>query len=202
MNPPLPASLEIEPLAVDTGEVITEVRRNEVLLKTGALQNAIFNSANFSSIATDERGVIQIFNVGAESMMGYAAADVVNNMTPADISDPREVSARAAALSAVLATPITPGFQALVFKASRGIEDIYELTYIRKDGSRFPAVVSVTALRDPHGAIIGYLLIGTDNSARIERRGVEDALHASDARFRVLVEAVKDYAIFLLDPEG
>jgi PAS domain S-box-containing protein len=58
-----------------------------------------------------------------------------------------------------------PGFEALVFKASRGIEDIYELTYIRKDGSRFPAIVSVTALRDEQESIIGYLLIGTDNTA-------------------------------------
>ena len=69
-------------------------------------------------------------------------------------------------MSAELTTPIAPGFEALVFKASRGIEDIYELTYIRKDGSRFPAVVSVTALRDAQDAIIGYLLIGTDNTAR------------------------------------
>ena len=138
----------------------------ETLLKAGALQSAIFNSANFSSIATDAKGVIQIFNVGAERMLGYAAADVMNKITPADISDPQEVIARAKALSAELATPITPGFEALVFKASRGIEDIYELTYIRKDGSRFPAVVSVTALRDAQDAIIGYLLIGTDNTAR------------------------------------
>src|SRR5579864_8557187 len=143
------------------------------LLKAGALQNAIFNSANFSSIATDEKGVIQIFNVGAERMLGYAAAEVVNKITPADISEPEEVIARAAALSAELGTPITPGFEALVFKASRGIEDIYELTYIRKDGSRFPAVVSVTALRDAQEAIIGYLLIGTDNTARKE---AEEAL--------------------------
>ncbi len=118
--------------------VVTEVRRKEALLKAGALQNAIFNSANFSSIATDEKGVIQIFNVGAERMLGYAAADVMNKITPADISDPQEVIARAKALSLELATTITPGFEALVFKASRGIEDIYELTYIRKDGSRFP----------------------------------------------------------------
>src|SRR5450432_22062 len=138
----------------------------ETLLKAGALQSAIFNSANFSSIATDAKGVIQIFNVGAERMLGYAAADVMNKITPADISDPQEVIARAKALSAELATPITPGFEALVFKASRGIEDIYELTYIRKDGSRFPAVVSVTALRDAQDFIIGYLLIGTDNTAR------------------------------------
>jgi len=140
--------------------------REEAALIAGALQNAILNSANFSSIATDEKGVIQIFNVGAERMLGYAAADVLNRITPADISDPQEVIARARALSVELETQIEPGFEALVFKASRGIEDIYELTYIRKDGSRFPAVVSVTALRDAGNRIIGYLLIGTDNTAR------------------------------------
>jgi PAS domain S-box-containing protein len=87
------------------------------LLKAGALQRAIFNSANFSSIATDEKGVIQIFNVGAERMLGYAAIDVVNKITPADISDPQEVIARATTLSQELETDISPGFEALVFKA-------------------------------------------------------------------------------------
>src|SRR3979409_2116947 len=159
--------------AIDTVDVVTEVRREAALLKAGALQNAIFNSANFSSIATDAKGVIQIFNVGAERMLGYAAIEVVNKITPADISDPQEVIARAKALSVELGTPITPGFEALVFKAARGIEDIYELTYVRKDGSRFPAVVSVTALRDAQDAIIGYLLIGTDNTAR---KQAEEAL--------------------------
>jgi PAS domain S-box-containing protein len=138
----------------------------ENLLKAGALQRAIFNSANFSSIATDANGVIQIFNVGAERMLGYSAAEVINRITSADISDPVEVVARAEALSLELDTEIKPGFEALVFKASRGIEDIYELTYVRKDGSRFPAMVSVTALRDAQDDIIGYLLIGTDNTAR------------------------------------
>jgi PAS domain S-box-containing protein len=76
-----------------------EVRHAETLLKTGALQSAIFNSANFSSIATDAKGVIQIFNVGAERMLGYAAAEVMNKITPADISAPQEVIARATALS-------------------------------------------------------------------------------------------------------
>jgi signal transduction histidine kinase len=135
-------------------------------LKAEALQSAIFNSANFSCIATDAKGVIQIFNVGAERMLGYAADEVMNKITPADISDPKEVIARAEQLSVELGTKITPGFEALVFKASREIEDIYELTYIRKDGSRFPAVLSVTALHDAQNAIIGYLLIGTDNTAR------------------------------------
>ena len=156
-------------------------RWKDALPKTGALQNAIFNSANFSSIATDEKGVIQIFNVGAERMLGYTAAEVLNKITPAEISDPQEVIARAKALSQELETTIAPGFEALVFKASRGIEDVYELTYIRKDGSRFPAVVSVTALRDGQGGIIGYLLIGTDNTAR---KQVEEEQKKLDQRLR------------------
>ncbi|WP_426196234.1 response regulator [Massilia sp. DWR3-1-1] len=159
--------------ALSNPETAGNLEGQEALLKGAALQNAIFNSANFSSIATDAKGVIQIFNVGAERMLGYAAGDVMNKITPADISDPLELVARAIALSEELGTAITPGFDALVFKASRGIEDIYELTYIRRDGSRFPAVVSVTALRDAHNTIIGYLLIGTDNTAR---KQAEEAL--------------------------
>ena len=139
---------------------------DETILNAGALQSAIFNSANFSSIATDAKGVIQIFNVGAECMLGYKAAEVLNKITPADLSDPQELIERAKALSAEFEMPIKPGFEALVFKASRGIEDIYELTKIRKDGSRFPAMISVTALRNAQNDIIGYLLIGTDNTAR------------------------------------
>jgi PAS domain S-box-containing protein len=164
--------------SVGMADGVAEVRRQEALLKTGALQNAILTSANFSIIATDEKGIIQLFNIGAERMLGYAAAEVVNKINPSDIHDPQEVAARAQALSLELATPITPGFEALAFKASRGIEDIYELTYIRKDGSRFPAIISVTALRDDDGNIIGYLLIGTDNSVR---KQVELELHKAMA---------------------
>ena len=186
-------------------DVVTEVRREAALLKTGALQNAIFNSENFSSIATDEKGVIQLFNVGAERMLGYTAIEVVDKITPADISDPGEVIARAKALSQELATVITPGFEALVFKASRGIEDIYELTYIRKDGSRFPAVVSVTALRDDLGGIIGYLLIGTDNTARkqveAEQKLLDQRLRDQQFYTRSLIESNID-ALITTDPAG
>jgi PAS domain S-box-containing protein len=186
-------------------DVVTEVGREAALLKTGALQNAILNSANFSSIATDEKGVIQLFNVGAECMLGYTAAEVVDKITPADISDPQEVIARARALSLELATPIMPGFEALVFKASRGIEDIYELTYIRKDGSRFPAVVSVTALRDDPGGIIGYLLIGTDNTARkqveAEQKRLDQRLRDQQFYTRSLIESNID-ALMTTDPAG
>jgi PAS domain S-box-containing protein len=210
-----PAVVSVTALRDDQGGIIgylligtdntARKRAEEALLKAGALQTAIFNSANFSSIATDANGVIQIFNVGAERMLGYAAADVMNKITPADISDPQEVIARAKALSEELGTAIAPGFEALVFKASRGIEDIYELTYIRKDGSRFPAVVSVTALRDAQGEIIGYLLIGTDNTARKEieatKRQLSQSLRDHQFYTRSLFEANID-ALMTTDLSG
>ena len=194
-----------ELLVLAMEDVTARRQAEEALVKAGALQSAIFNSANFSSIATDAKGVIQIFNVGAERMLGYTAAEVMNTITPADISDPQEVVARAKSLSVELNTPITPGFEALVFKASRGIEDIYELTYIRKDGSRFPAVVSVTALRDAQNEIIGYLLIGTDNTARkqveAERMLLDQRVRDQQFYTRSLIESNID-ALMTTDPRG
>src|SRR5256885_8539887 len=138
-------------------------------------------------------------------MLGYQAEEVLNRITPADISDPQELITRAKALSMELGTTITPGFEALVFKASRGIEDIYELTYIRKDGSRFPAIVSVTALRDAHGGIIGYLLIGTDNTARkqveAERMLLDQRVRDQQFYTRSLIESNID-ALITTDPRG
>src|SRR2546423_1486913 len=138
-------------------------------------------------------------------MRAYPAAEVMNKITPADISDPQELIARAETLSIELGTPITPGFEALVFKASRGIEDIYELTYIRKDGSRFPAVVSVTALRDAQNAIIGYLLIGTDNTARkqveADQKQLDQRLRDQQFYTRSLIESNID-ALMTTNPLG
>ena len=183
----------------------TEMRRQETLHRTRALQNAIFNSANFSSIATDAKGVIQIFNVGAERMLGYTAAEVMDKVTVADISDPKELIARAKALSIELSTPITPGLEALVFKASRGIEDIYEFTFIRKDESQLPTVVSVTALRDAQDRIIGFLLIGTDNTLRkqaeAEQKKLDQRLRDQQFYTRSLIESNID-ALITTDSSG
>src|SRR6476620_4791052 len=131
-------------------------------------------------------------------MLGYAAAEVMNKITPADISDPQELIVRAETLSAELGTTITPGFDALVFKASRGIEDIYELTLFRKDGTRFPAVVSITSLRDAQDAIIGYLLIGTDNTAR---KRAEDALLKAGALQSAIFNSA-NFSSIATDAEG
>ena len=191
--------------AAGTATDRAEVPPEKALHKTADLQDAILKSRNFFCIATDAQGVIQIFNVGAERMLGYAAAEVIDLLTPADLSDPQELIARARALSVEMETPIAVGFEALVFKAARGIEDIYELTCICKDGSPLPAVVSVTALRDAEDAVIGYLLIVTDDRAR---RQVDEQHQVLDQRLRdqqfytrSLLESSID-ALMTTDPHG
>ena len=145
-------------------DITARKQREAALIQSNILQEATFNSAIFSSIATDAQGVIQIFNVGAENMLGYVASEVVNRMTPAYFSDVQELTTRADTLSIQYGVTIAPGFESLAYKSSREIHDIYELTYIHKNGKHIPALVSITALRDHADTIIGYLLIATDNT--------------------------------------
>ena len=148
-------------------DVAVEMPHDATRVQMDALQNAILNSADFAIIATDANGVIQVFNSGAERMLGYAASDVINEMTPDKFHDPQEMIARAKALSAEFATTITSNFDALIFRASRGIADNYDLNYIRKDGSHLPARMSITALRGAQNKIIGYLNVVINNSEQI-----------------------------------
>src|SRR5512145_2851246 len=168
--------------------VVTRDRRRRNLLGAGVLQDAMLNSAGIASIVTDENGVIQILSAGAQRMLGYTEAEVAGKRTPAQLSDPMQGVERARCLSLEFATAIAPGLEALAFKAARGMEDRYELTWIRKDGSRLPALVSATALRDARSEVIGYLLIATDNSAQ--------------EGFRRMVEALTDCGIVQLDARG
>jgi PAS domain S-box-containing protein len=188
-----------------SGVAAAPAQRIGPLLKAGALQDAIFNSANFSSIATDAHGVIQLFNVGAQRMLGYAVDDVIDKLTPANLSDTQELAARAEELSDEFNTAIQPGFEALVYKAMRGIEDVYELTYIRQDGTRLPALVSVTALRGADAAVIGFLLIGIDNTARkqveAEQALLDQRLRDQQFYTRSLIESNID-ALITTDARG
>lgn len=196
---------EASPGDGDSSVVQEAIQAKNLLQQTVSLQDAISNSANFSSIATDAQGMIQIFNVGAQRMLGYSAEEVVNKVMPAQMHDPDEIVARAAQLSLEFCTTIKPGFEALVYKASRGIEDIYELTTVRKDGSRFPTTVSVTALRDINAAIIGFLLISTDNTSRHQAAMAQSVLdqRLRDQQFytRSLIEANID-ALMTTDTMG
>jgi len=175
------------------------------LLEVTTLQAAMFNSAFFSCIATDATGVIQLVSVGAERLLGCTAEEVIHRSSPAELYDAQEIVARAAALSLEFGVPIVPGFEALVFKAARGIEDIHEVTKIRNDGSRFHAVLSITALRDAEERIIGYLFISTDNTERHEveeeRKKLDQRLRDQQFYTRSLIESNID-ALITTDPRG
>lgn len=158
------------------------------LQETLMLQKAILNSANYSMISTTVDGTITSFNAGAEKMLGYAAAEAIGKMTPAIFHDSQEVVHRAGDLSQQLGVPIEPGFEVLVAKAKREEVEEFEWSYIRKDGSRFPVLLSVTALSDRKGSLTGFLVIGSDiterKCAEQEYRQIEAALRNSEEQFR------------------
>jgi diguanylate cyclase (GGDEF)-like protein/PAS domain S-box-containing protein len=157
-------------------------------------QRAILEGANHSIIATDPAGVIVSFNKGAEQMLGYRADEVVGRSTPAIIHDPDEVVARAAELTEELGQPVAPGFDAFVAKARLGTADEREWTYLRKDGSRVPVLLSITALRDGAGGIRGYLGIAVDIGAR--KRLEETTVQAkTNDLARALIRAIGEGVI-------
>ena len=180
---------DIHPLRDEQGKMVAALgvhrdisdrkRLEEQLHSTMSLQQAILNSANYSVIATTIDGTICTFNSTAERWLGYSAADIVGQMTPLTIHVPAELAKQAKALSQELGVQVEPGFPVLVAKARQGNIDEQEWTYIRKDGSRFPVMLSVTVLRDGHGdgEITGFLCIATDIT---ERKQAEAALQLRD----------------------
>jgi PAS domain S-box-containing protein len=142
------------------------------------LQRAVLDGTVLSIISTTPDGTIETFNRGAEKMLGYGRAELAGKLTPAVIHDPAEVAARAATLSRELGRTIEPGFEAFVARTRLGEVDEREWTYVRKDGTRLPVWLSVTALRNDRGEITGFLGIAADLT---ERRQAEtmlrDAFH-------------------------
>ncbi|MES2040461.1 MAG: CHASE domain-containing protein [Pseudomonadota bacterium] len=143
---------------------------NAQLAATTALQNAILHSANFSIIATDTTGLIQVWSKGAELMLGYSEAEMIGLQTPVCLHDSTELATRAAKLSLEFDTTVAAGFAVFALRALHGIADESEWTYRRKDGSRLPVMLSVTALKDNTGEISGFLNIAYDIT---ERKKVE-----------------------------
>jgi PAS domain S-box-containing protein len=149
------------------------------------LQRAILDYAGHAIISTSVNGMITSFNRAAERMLGYRVEEVVGRATPAVFHDPAEVGARAREFSAALGSDIEPGFEVFVAKARRDLPNEHEWTYIRKDGSRFPVLLTVTTLRDAHGEVTGFLGLAIDIT---ERKHTEQALHASEERLRMILQ--------------
>ncbi|MBK8020483.1 MAG: GAF domain-containing protein [Chloroflexi bacterium] len=162
-------------LASQAAIAVENARRFSTIQQVSAYQQALLEGANYSIIATDPDGRILAFNQGAESLVGYAAEEMIGKNSPAILHDLDEVVARAKVLSEELKTVIEPGFGVFVAKARLGLADENEWTYIRKDGRRVPVRLSVTAVRDASGAVAGFMGIASDVSsqkqaeARIQR---------------------------------
>ena len=169
-------AIEVQPIRDAAGKItnymaiesdITERTNAERMLRTtNALQRAILQGAGYAIIYTDPQGIIQLFNPAAERMLGFTAAEVVGQQTPAIIHDPEEVVARARELTIELGHEVKPGFETFTAKAELGKPDEREWTYIRKDGTRFPVLLSVSALFDELGKITGYLGVASDLTHR------------------------------------
>ncbi len=160
---------QIQQLEVLSRLVISqlELRRSEEQLSELLMfQQAILDSASFAIISTDLQGTIRSFNAAAETMLGYKAAEVVGKTSPAILHLPSEVVARAHQLSTELQRPIEPGFEVFVAKAKLGQVVEEEWTYIHKDGSRFPVLLSIRAVHTTQGKIMGFMGIAKDITAQ------------------------------------
>jgi PAS domain S-box-containing protein len=166
-------------------------RRVELELRqVSELQRAILDSTDYSIVSTDLNGIIQTVNRGAERMFGYQAEELIGKATPAIFHDSEEVRQQAKILSKKLGKKIEPGFEVLLGKAIEGITEEKEWTLISKDGSRFPALLTVESLRDDRGNITGFLGISKNIS---EQKQAREALQRSEERFRNLVETTSDW---------
>jgi two-component system, sensor histidine kinase and response regulator len=162
------------------------------------LQAVLDAATHVSIIATTPEGRITLFNAGAEQLLGYREEEMIDKQIPAILHLESEVVARGQELSEELGRPIS-GFDVFVEPARHGKYDEREWTYVRKDGGHLMVNLIVTASRDASGEITGFLGVATDVSAR---RKAEETLRISEERFRLIVDAVRDYALLMLDSEG
>lgn len=144
-------------------DITAQVDLEASLIKLNTLNNAVLDSANFSIISTDPDGIIMTFNKTAEELLGYSASELIGKSTPQPLHDKNEVVRRTEELNRELKLNIQPGFETFIAKTKyTGLPDELEWTYIRKDGSRFPVLLSITSLYNEKKEITGFLGIGHD----------------------------------------
>ena len=183
-----------KPAAVRINHVSFDQQAQAQLYELMNLQQAILESIDYAIISTNSEGIIQTFNPAAETMLGYAAEEVIDRVTPIIFHDPEELKQQAQARSQALGREITPGKDLILTNQTQ--EE--EWTFIRKDGSRFPVSLSVKPLYNHQGEIIGGVGIAKDIT---QQKQVELALRESEHRYATLTETAP-VAIFRLDTEG
>ncbi len=168
--------------------------QKDALLKSAELRSAIFNSTRFAGIVTDAAGLVQSFGPGAQRILGYSSFEVSGKLPMMAFHDPVDLLALARSLALEFSVPVEAGVEALVFRAVRGLSDDYELDLIRRDGSRFPALVTVLPLLDDRQAVVGYLLIPGENATRVQSLQAElarQAHHDSESHQRAILNSLE-----------
>jgi PAS domain S-box-containing protein len=187
-------------------DITARKESEQVVLDLYNLQEAILLNAPHAVIATSTTGIIQHFNPAAETLLGYSADEMIGKLTPAVFHCTEEVIARAKIFGAELGIELEPGFEVFVAKSRRNLPNQHEWIYIRKDGTRIPVLLTVTAIRDHTGTITGFLGMATDISvqkkAERSRLTAEAAIREKEELTRVMIENVRDYSILRLDLEG
>lgn len=140
------------------------------------LHSEILQHSAFSIITTTTDGIITVFNRAAEQMLGYSAEEVIGKQTPAIIHDANEVLERAKQFSEELQREVSVGFETFVIKSRLGLPNEHEWIHIRKDGSQFHVLLSISCLKNEDGEITGFLGIGVDIT---QRRAIEQELQRS-----------------------
>ena len=142
------------------------------------LQQAILDGANYCIVSVNRQGIIQTINKAAEKALGYTAEELVGKETPAIFHDPAELEAHAKALADKLGQPASSSVNVLPALIEACGSSETEWSLIRKDGSRFPAQVSISVMRDETGAITGYLGIANDITMRKEaQKALQQSQH-------------------------
>jgi PAS domain S-box-containing protein len=180
------------------GQFIKRKQAEVALQQTTTLQRAILDSANHLIISTELDGTITTFNAAAQKELGYNPQAIVGKTTPAIFHKQSEVEQRAKQLSQELGITIEPGFEVFAAKARHGEIEEREWSFIRFDGSSFPVMLSVTALRDIKDNITGFIGIASDIT---QRKQALQALQRSEERFKTFMNNSPVIA-FIKDDEG
>jgi PAS domain S-box-containing protein len=157
------------------------------LQNANAQRKAVLDSATrIAIIATNMKGTISVFNTGAENLLQYRAEEVIEKATPEIFLLADELERHRESIRLTTGRDVK-GHEVFLEYARQGRKEQQEWTYVRKDGSRFPAVLSISALRDPEGIIYGFLCIAMDVT---EKRRSEKALAESEANYRFLIDNI------------
>ena len=171
--------------------VVKQFEETERVLRrfqdANAQRKAVLNSATrIAIIATDIEGIITVFNTGAENLLQYRAHEVIGKETPEIFLAADELRAHREAFTAQFGRDVK-GPEVLLEFARQGRKEQLECTYIKKDGNPFPAVLSISGLRDADGSLNGALCIAMDVT---EKKRSEKALAESEQNYRFLIDNI------------